>query len=239
MPAPIRPYLLLARLDRPVGIWLLFLPGAWGILLGCAPWRDTVRLLVLFAIGSIVMLSAGCVVNDMWDRDLDRQVRRTASRPLASGALRMRHALGVPGFAAVRRAVRAAAAQPHGAGARGKFAAARSPLSPRQASDLVAATGHGLHLRRWRTRWLRRSHRPHRRCLVGDLRRSHRLGPRVRHDLRLPGHGGRRPYRSEKHLPAVRPPATPVRGRLLRRDNRPARPRLEHSRSSGPGSGSC
>ncbi len=93
MPPPVRPYLLLARLDRPVGIWLLFLPGAWGILLGRAPWWDTIRLLILFAIGSAVMRSAGCVVNDMWDRDLDRQVRRTAARPLASGALHMRHAL--------------------------------------------------------------------------------------------------------------------------------------------------
>jgi len=92
MPRPARPYLLLARLDRPIGIWLLFLPGAWGILLARASWGETARLLVLFAIGSIVMRSAGCVVNDMWDRDLDRLVRRTAGRPLASGALRMRQA---------------------------------------------------------------------------------------------------------------------------------------------------
>ncbi|HEY4172711.1 MAG TPA: 4-hydroxybenzoate octaprenyltransferase [Rhodopila sp.] len=87
------PYLLLARLDRPIGTWLLFLPGLWGILLARAPVEETIRLVALFAIGSLVMRSAGCVVNDLWDRDIDRMVARTAGRPLASGALRPRHAL--------------------------------------------------------------------------------------------------------------------------------------------------
>src|SRR6202000_1712826 len=88
-----RPYLLLMRLDRPIGAWLLFLPGLWGILLGGAALRPTVRLVVLFGIGSLVMRAAGCVVNDLWDRDIDRKVARTAGRPLASGALRPRLAL--------------------------------------------------------------------------------------------------------------------------------------------------
>ncbi len=88
-----RPYLLLARLDRPIGTWLLFLPGLWGILLARAPAAESIRLIVLFGIGSVVMRSAGCVVNDLWDRDIDRKVARTAGRPLASGALRPRHAL--------------------------------------------------------------------------------------------------------------------------------------------------
>jgi 4-hydroxybenzoate polyprenyltransferase len=92
MPRRARPYLLLARLDRPTGIWLLFLPGAWGILLAGAPFWAKLRLLVLFAIGSAVMRAAGCVVNDMWDRDLDAQVTRTAGRPLASGELSLRQA---------------------------------------------------------------------------------------------------------------------------------------------------
>ncbi len=92
MPARMRPYLLLARLDRPTGIWLLFLPGAWGILLARAPAWESARLLLLFALGAAVMRAAGCVVNDMWDRDLDRLVRRTAGRPLASGALGLRQA---------------------------------------------------------------------------------------------------------------------------------------------------
>ena len=92
LPRSWRSYALLARLDRPVGIWLLFLPGLWGILLQRAPLPETLRLVALFAIGSVVMRGAGCVVNDMWDRDLDRQVSRTAGRPLASGALGMREA---------------------------------------------------------------------------------------------------------------------------------------------------
>jgi 4-hydroxybenzoate polyprenyltransferase len=87
------PYLLLARVDRPIGIWLLFLPGVWGILLARATWPDTLRLILLFGIGSVVMRAAGCVVNDLWDRDIDRLVARTAGRPLASGAIRPRHAL--------------------------------------------------------------------------------------------------------------------------------------------------
>jgi 4-hydroxybenzoate polyprenyltransferase len=87
------PYILLARLDRPIGAWLLFLPGLWGILLSGAPPAEAIRLILLFGIGSVVMRAAGCVVNDLWDRDIDRKVARTAGRPLASGALRPRHAL--------------------------------------------------------------------------------------------------------------------------------------------------
>jgi 4-hydroxybenzoate polyprenyltransferase len=93
LPAALAPYAILARLDRPIGAWLLFLPGLWSILLPRAPWPETVRLIVLFGIGSVVMRSAGCVVNDMWDRKIDRLVARTASRPLASGALTLRQAL--------------------------------------------------------------------------------------------------------------------------------------------------
>ena len=87
------PYLLLARVDRPIGTWLLFLPGLWGILLAGPPVGESVRLILLFGIGSLVMRAAGCVVNDLWDREIDRKVARTATRPLASGMLRPRHAL--------------------------------------------------------------------------------------------------------------------------------------------------
>jgi len=93
LPASWRPYALLARLDRPIGVWLLFLPGAWGILLARRPDGESLRLLLLFALGSVVMRAAGCVVNDLWDRDLDRMVSRTAGRPLAAGMLRPRQAL--------------------------------------------------------------------------------------------------------------------------------------------------
>jgi len=93
LPAGWRPYLLLARLDRPIGAWLLFLPGLWGILLAGSPAVRSIRLILLFAIGAVVMRAAGCVVNDLWDRDIDRRVARTAGRPLASGALRPWQAL--------------------------------------------------------------------------------------------------------------------------------------------------
>ena len=95
LPAAWRPYALLARLDRPIGAWLLFLPGLGGILLaGAPPWLRTIRLIVLFAVGAVVMRAAGCIVNDMWDRDLDRRVTRTAGRPLAAGTISMREAAG-------------------------------------------------------------------------------------------------------------------------------------------------
>jgi 4-hydroxybenzoate polyprenyltransferase len=87
------PYVLLARLDRPIGVWLLFLPGLWGILLSGQGAARSAWLIALFAVGSVVMRAAGCVVNDLWDRDIDRRVARTAGRPLASGAIRPRHAL--------------------------------------------------------------------------------------------------------------------------------------------------
>jgi 4-hydroxybenzoate polyprenyltransferase len=93
LPVRFVPYVLLARLDRPIGVWLLFLPGLWGILLAGRGVAESVRLVVLFAVGSLVMRAAGCVVNDLWDRDIDRLVARTAGRPLASGAIRPRHAL--------------------------------------------------------------------------------------------------------------------------------------------------
>ncbi len=88
------PYIHLARLDRPIGGWLLFLPGLWSISLGAATVREGAMLVALFLVGAFLMRAAGCVVNDMWDRDMDRLVTRTAGRPLASGALRMRQAAG-------------------------------------------------------------------------------------------------------------------------------------------------
>jgi len=93
LPQAWRPYVLLMRLDRPIGSWLLFLPGLWAFALVAPDWRQGLWLTALFGLGAVLMRGAGCVVNDLWDRDLDRQVERTAGRPLASGALRARHAL--------------------------------------------------------------------------------------------------------------------------------------------------
>jgi len=80
---------LLARFDRPIGWWLLFWPGAWSVLLAGGA-RDRWPLIAWLLLGSIAMRGAGCVFNDIVDRDLDRQVARTASRPLASGAVSLK-----------------------------------------------------------------------------------------------------------------------------------------------------
>ena len=91
VPDALRSYWLLARFDRPIGSWLLFWPGAWAIALaGHAV--DRWVLIVWFALGSVAMRGAGCVYNDIVDRDLDRKVARTASRPLASGRVGLKAA---------------------------------------------------------------------------------------------------------------------------------------------------
>jgi len=94
LPAPARPYARLARLDRPIGTWLLLLPGWWSIVLA-APTSAALRwdLLGLFAVGAVAMRGAGCTVNDILDRDLDARVARTRSRPLPSGEVGLGQAL--------------------------------------------------------------------------------------------------------------------------------------------------
>ncbi|USI71657.1 4-hydroxybenzoate octaprenyltransferase [Sphingomonas morindae] len=92
LPAGARPYALLARFDRPIGAWLLFWPGAWAVLLAAPAWPRAVALLALLGLGAVAMRGAGCVYNDIVDRDLDRRVERTRQRPLASGALGLRQA---------------------------------------------------------------------------------------------------------------------------------------------------
>lgn len=93
LPPGVAPYALLARFDRPIGAWLLFLPGLWGICLAARGVGQALWLTLLFLLGAFVMRGAGCVVNDLWDRKMDALVTRTAGRPLASGALRPAQAL--------------------------------------------------------------------------------------------------------------------------------------------------
>jgi 4-hydroxybenzoate polyprenyltransferase len=96
-----RPYLRLARLDRPIGVWLLLLP-CW-LAVGLAevaqeqPYPN-LWLLTLFAIGAVVMRASGCAYNDYIDRDYDAQIARTASRPIPSGQVAPAEALA---FAAI------------------------------------------------------------------------------------------------------------------------------------------
>src|SRR6266576_3691066 len=87
-PAWSRPYLRLARLDRPIGSWLLLLPCWWSSTLAAiaAGWGlPNLSHIALFFIGAFAMRGAGCTWNDIVDRDLDRAVERTSSRPIPSG----------------------------------------------------------------------------------------------------------------------------------------------------------
>ena len=82
-----RPYLRLARLDRPIGSWLLLLPCWWSCALAAIAAHNTpsVAQLALFFVGAFAMRGAGCTYNDIVDRDLDASVERTRSRPIPSG----------------------------------------------------------------------------------------------------------------------------------------------------------
>jgi 4-hydroxybenzoate polyprenyltransferase len=89
-----QPYLRLARLDRPIGTWLLFWPCVFGLALGAGALHRGMLttahdwwLLLLFAIGAVVMRGAGCTYNDIVDRDIDAKVARTRNRPIPSGAV--------------------------------------------------------------------------------------------------------------------------------------------------------
>jgi 4-hydroxybenzoate polyprenyltransferase len=76
-------YARLMRLHRPIGIWLLLWPALWGLWIAGAG-RPDARILLVFVAGVVVMRSAGCVINDYADRDLDPEVARTKDRPLAA-----------------------------------------------------------------------------------------------------------------------------------------------------------
>jgi 4-hydroxybenzoate polyprenyltransferase len=86
-PAWMRPYLRLARLDRPIGSWLLLMPCWWSVGLAAAHSGSQVDVwhLILFFVGAFAMRGAGCTWNDIVDRDLDARVERTRSRPIPSG----------------------------------------------------------------------------------------------------------------------------------------------------------
>jgi len=88
---PLRPYASLMRLDRPIGTWLLYWPCAWSVALAGVGGRWD--LFLWLGLGAFAMRSAGCVYNDLVDRDLDRKVERTRLRPLASGRVSSRSAV--------------------------------------------------------------------------------------------------------------------------------------------------
>jgi 4-hydroxybenzoate polyprenyltransferase len=98
-PEGLKPWLKLGRFDRPIGIWLLLLPGWQGIALALVQARQTPDLYDLwlfagFGIGACLMRAAGCAFNDIVDRDFDARVARTADRPIPSGRISVKQAWG-------------------------------------------------------------------------------------------------------------------------------------------------
>ncbi len=95
-PASAKPYLRLARLDRPIGTWLLLWPCLWSLTLAASTTPVSTAtylwLSLLFVLGATVMRGAGCTYNDIVDRNYDAQVERTSNRPVASGVISVRNA---------------------------------------------------------------------------------------------------------------------------------------------------
>jgi 4-hydroxybenzoate polyprenyltransferase len=95
LPRGLRPYARLARLDRPIGTWLLLFPCWWGLALAG---ERALPLYVLFGLGAVLMRGAGCTLNDIADRNFDRLVARTATRPLAAREISVFQAVGFMGL---------------------------------------------------------------------------------------------------------------------------------------------
>ena len=86
-------WIRLGRFDRPVGFWLLLLPGWWVLPLTNLNLLECLKIMFIFLIGSIVMRAAGCTINDLWDKDIDKKITRTKNRPLANGDISVNQAL--------------------------------------------------------------------------------------------------------------------------------------------------
>ena len=91
---PISPFIRLMRWHQPIGILLLLAPTLWALVVAARGIPDT-SLIVLFIFGAVIMRSAGCIINDLWDRDLDGKVERTRNRPLARREISPRQALAL------------------------------------------------------------------------------------------------------------------------------------------------
>ncbi|KAF8665647.1 hypothetical protein AX16_000102 [Volvariella volvacea WC 439] len=97
MPKRMQPFLHLTRIDKPIGTVLLYLPCTWSITMASyalqLPPSVPATYLGLFGLGALVMRGAGCTINDMWDKSLDKAVERTKDRPLARGDITQQQAL--------------------------------------------------------------------------------------------------------------------------------------------------
>ncbi|MDA1284633.1 MAG: 4-hydroxybenzoate octaprenyltransferase, partial [Proteobacteria bacterium] len=93
LPLALHKYILLFRLDRPIGFMLLFYPVSFGLSVSSKINSDFLFIISFFLLGSIIMRSAGCIINDLWDRNIDIQIERTRTRPIASGEISVLQAL--------------------------------------------------------------------------------------------------------------------------------------------------
>jgi 4-hydroxybenzoate polyprenyltransferase len=87
-------YIALVRLDKPIGILLLLWPTLWGLLIASDGW-PSIQIVVIFCLGTVLMRSAGCAINDYADRDFDKHVLRTKERPLTSGKISKKEAISI------------------------------------------------------------------------------------------------------------------------------------------------
>ena len=195
LPPPLRPFASLMRLDRPIGTWLLYWPCAWSVALAGVGGRWD--LFVWLALGAFAMRSAGCVYNDIVDRELDR--KRRADSPAAAGERPGVAALGVAAdrLAVPRRARRPAAAQPRRRAGRDCQHRAGRGLPVHEAHHLVAAGLARDRLLVGRAGRLAGGDAEPRPAGASAVARQHRLGDRLRHALRDPGYGGRRAGRGQ------------------------------------------
>lgn len=108
LPRSWQPYARLSRLDRPIGTWLLFAPCTWSLgqasVMSMSPISTSAYFYGVFLVGALLTRSAGCTINDIWDRDLDKSVERTKTRPLAAKEVTVKQAsawLGAQGLLSI------------------------------------------------------------------------------------------------------------------------------------------
>ena len=206
-PALLRPYLRLARADRPIGSWLLLIPCWWSAALAAVaagrpypnPWH-----VALFFIGAFAMRGAGCTWNDILDRDLDAKVARTRSRPIPSGQVSVRAAAvflvlqALVGLAVLAQFNRFTVLT----GIASLAIVAVYPLMKRVVwwPQIVLGLAFSWGALMGWAAVFGRLDAP----ALAALRRIDRLGDRLRHDLRAPGPRGRRADRREVDRAPVR-----------------------------------
>ncbi|MDC3063057.1 4-hydroxybenzoate octaprenyltransferase [Alphaproteobacteria bacterium] len=94
LPKKYHKWIRLGRFDRPIGSWLLLLPCLWTLPIFLNSITDLLEIYFIFIIGAFSMRAAGCTINDLWDKDIDKKISRTRHRPIASGEVSTKAAFG-------------------------------------------------------------------------------------------------------------------------------------------------